>query len=352
MHLLQILTVLTALAWWYAVRARRLVWWLPLLAFATAAFLIKEDGIMLLPAIVAVHEIRRWTVEPLPRIRVGFIVLAASLLAGLMLWRTDVLGGVGGYTRPVVRQGLDQLLRTLAGVYRLVPADRPWQPLASWFATLTPLAALIAWRWASRGARFCVAAGAAIAMLFAAAVRLHRQTRTGLPARSRLLDRAHRRHPRARGSCGAVATAAARRRDRGRPRAHRHRIDARGHPHITRDFEPFGPFVLANDDIVQTWGFVPPEIKDYLVRKREPNAASRLSANVLDEILVATFNTHGRDVTPDGVPYMWMDRGGRKFRLPPARATSPFRSGTRSKSSASQCTCGSKPTAGWSTNWI
>jgi hypothetical protein len=308
MHLLQILTVLAALAWWYAVRARALIWWLPLLAFATAAFLIKEDGVMLLPAIVAVHEIRRRIVEPLPRVRVGFILIAASLLAGLMLWRTNVLGGVGGYTRLSFDKAWANYFGTLAGVYRMVPADRPWQPLASWFATLTPLAALLAWRWASRGARFCLAAGAAIAILFALPfvfiAKPEQVYLLGLGfsialtgAILALVDlAAGSRQPRlavaivaivAGTGIGAMLTVT---RD------------------ITRDFEPFGPFVLANDDIVQTWGFVPPEIKDYLLRKREPHAASRLSANVLDEIRVATFNTHGRDVTPDGVPYMWMDR--------------------------------------------
>ena len=39
---------------------------------------------------------------------------------------------------------------------------------------------------------------------------------------------------------------------------------------ITRDFEPFGPVVLAHDDLVRTWGPVPPELRDYLALKREP----------------------------------------------------------------------------------
>jgi hypothetical protein len=52
---------------------------------------------------------------------------------------------------------------------------------------------------------------------------------------------------------------------------------------------------------------VPPEIKDYLLRKREPHADTRLSPNALDEISVVTFNSHGRDVTPSGVPYVWMN---------------------------------------------
>ena len=46
------------------------------------------------------------------------------------------------------------------------PADRPWQPLASWFAALLPIVAIAAWRWISAGARACLLAGIAIAALF------------------------------------------------------------------------------------------------------------------------------------------------------------------------------------------
>jgi len=308
MHLLQIVTVLAALTWWDAVRARGLAWWLPLLPAATASFMIKEDGVMLLPGIVAIHELRRWTAEPLPRIRLRFVLLAALLLGGLMMWRTNVLGGVGGYTQLTFDRAWTNFFATLTGVYRLVPADRPWQPLASWFVTLTPIAALATWPWASRGARFCLAAGAAIAVLFAAPfvfiTKPEQVYLLGLGfaivltgAVLALVDLAARA-PQPRLAAGIVALLA------GVGTASMLAVTR----DITRDFDPFGPFVLANDDIVRTWGFVPPEIKDYIERKREPGASARLSSNVLDEIRLATFNTHGRDVTPDGVPYMWMDR--------------------------------------------
>ena len=64
MHLAQTLIVLAALVWWHAVRARSLVWWLPLLLFGVASFMVKEDGVMLLPAILAVHAITRRVAEP------------------------------------------------------------------------------------------------------------------------------------------------------------------------------------------------------------------------------------------------------------------------------------------------
>ena len=67
---------------------------------------------------------------------------------------------------------------------------------------------------------------------------------------------------------------------------------------ITRDFEPFGPIVLSHDDIVRTWGPVPPELREYVARKREPNAATRVSSNPVDELSQITFGVHGRETSP------------------------------------------------------
>jgi hypothetical protein len=75
---------------------------------------------------------------------------------------------------------------------------------------------------------------------------------------------------------------------------------------ITRDFEPFGPIVLSHDDIVRTWGPVPIELREYVARKREPGAATRVSSNPVDELSQVTFGVHGRETSPQGVGYMWM----------------------------------------------
>jgi hypothetical protein len=309
MHLLQILVVLGALLWWDTCRARGLTWWLPLLLFATASFLIKEDGVMLLPAIVVLHEIRRRTVDPqLPRTPIVFVVLSAALLIVLMKWRTFVLGELGGYTRLTMEKAWLNLSGALSGVARLVPADRPWQPAASWFVSLLPPAAILSWKWISPAARFCLAGGAALAVLFSLpfvfvakpeqvyllALGLAIVLTGGSLGLLDLAARAPRSGPARLAVAALIAagltTLVAVTRD------------------ITRDFEPFNPIVLANDDIVRTWGFVPPELKEWVARKREPGADTRMSTNPLDEVPVITFNTHGRDTTPDGVPYMWMDR--------------------------------------------
>ena len=76
---------------------------------------------------------------------------------------------------------------------------------------------------------------------------------------------------------------------------------------ISRDFEPFGPLVLSHDDVVRTWGPVPPELRDYLALKRDPDAAGRVSPNPLDELSAVTFGVYGRETSPDGVGYMWMN---------------------------------------------
>ena len=309
MHLLQILVVLGAMLWWDAIRRRGFTWWIPLLVFGAASFLIKEDGVMLMPAIVVLHEIRRRTVEPdLPRTHLAFAAIAILLVAGLMSWRNHVLGEIGGYTRLTVDKAWWNISSALNGISRLVPADRPWQPAASWWVTLLPLAALAGWKWITRGARYCLAAGAAIALLFALpfafAAKPEQVYLLGLGfsivltgASLALLDlSAYAPAPRMATTAATVIVVAG---------LSSLVVVSRD---ITRDFAPFGPIVLSHDDIVRTWAFVPPELSDYLVRKREPAAPARLSSNPLDEVTVVTYNTHGRDVTPDGVPYMWMDR--------------------------------------------
>jgi len=307
MHLLQALVVLTAFVWWHHVRARTLVWWLPLLGFATAAFMVKEDGLMLLPAILAVHAITRRESEPglrpAPWIFAG---MAGVLVVGLLAWRSSALGELGGYGRPTYHAAWINFTKGLTGVFRLVPADRPWQPVASWFATLLPIAALVAWRWISAGARACLLVGIAIAVLFNVpfifVTKAEQMYLVGIGAALTLagaslgmLDLAAR--ARTHRACtlaviaillGGLASFVAVARD------------------ITRDFEPFGPIVLAHDDLVRTWGQVPLELREYVALKREPGAAGRVSSNPLDELSQVIFGTHGRETSPDGVGYMWM----------------------------------------------
>ena len=309
MHLQQILVVLGALLWAHAVGRRGAFWWLPILLFAAASFTIKEDGIMLLPCVVALHEMRRLTTEKdLPHPPWMFLIASLVLIVGLMWLRSHVLGELGGYSRPTLQRGWANFSGAVYGVYRLIPADREWQALASAVATWFPVLAAGAWPWLSQTARWCLLGGLTIAVLFAVpfvfAVKPEQVYMLGLGYAIVLTGAAiggfdlAARLPVRRAAALLVAGVVA--------------IELFALTAVTRaimrDFQPFGPIVLGHDEIVRGWGFVPAEIKDYLERKRAPQAATRLSPNVLDELVVATFNTHGRDATPDGVPYMWMDR--------------------------------------------
>jgi hypothetical protein len=75
---------------------------------------------------------------------------------------------------------------------------------------------------------------------------------------------------------------------------------------ISRDFEPFGPIVMARDEIVRTWSVVPADLRSYLARKREPGAERLVSSNPADALDRVTFGTHGPERAGDGVTFEWM----------------------------------------------
>ncbi len=318
MHLLQVLVLLAAIAWWDLVRTRRIAWWLPLLGFAVVSFLIKEDGVMLLPALIALHEVRRRTIEPgLRAVPAAFVLLSALAVATLIGVRMLALGELGGYSHPTLSRGWHNVWTTLRGVYRLIPAHREWQQLASAIATFLPLAAVAAWPWISSGSRFCMSAGAAIALVFAPMLvfgtKPEQVYMIGLGfsvvlggSSLSLFDLAARAPapPVARLAAGTVVAVA---------------LLAFGAVtrSIARDFEPFGRNVLAHDEIVATWGHVAPELRDYVTRKREPGARETVPPNPLEAISVATFNVHGRETSVTGLPYMWMS--GRVLEMDVAR---------------------------------
>lgn len=324
MHLIETLTVLLALTWWHAVRGRPAVWWLPLLALGAAAFLIKEDGIMLLPVIVAAHWLNRRLCEPhLPRVPAGFLIGMVVLVAALVAVRASALGGLGGYGRPGLERAWQNYALGLNRTLRLIPAHRPWQGLASVFATILPVVGLLSWRRASPGARTCVAIGIAAMGLFnlpfvfvTKGEQMHLVATSAVlilaGGATAVLDAAPHRIIRLlalTGVAAGIAACAAVARD------------------ITTDFAPFGPVVLANDDIVRGWSPVPAQIQEYLARKREPDAPQHLSPNPADELSHAIFGVHGVETGPDGARYQWMSQPAAEILvLKPARAvTIPLR---------------------------
>ena len=317
MHLIECVVVLAALVWWDAVhRARNVLWWIPLLGLAAVAFLIKEDGIMLLPTVVILHLIRRWLSEDdLRWPPVGFLAAAAAVVAVLVGTRAWALDGISATRRPASDAALSNYFRGLYGLFRLVPADRPWQLAASWFATLIPVAAIAAWRWSARGARTAMASGLAIAMLF------------DLPFI--FITKAEQLHFIALGAAVFLAGACAMVLTALRTAAMRLivwlvpvagvvllALVARD---IASDFEPFGPIVMAHDVIVDTWAAVPVELRQYVARKRDPDAKTTLSPDPSAALELVTFGGHGTERSSDGVSYQWM-AGPRAEILVAARA--------------------------------
>lgn len=305
MHLVETLIVLLALIWWYAVRARNVVWWIPLLLLGAAAFMVKEDGIMLLPSIVALHWIRRRAVEPtLQRVPRSFLVASIAGLAALLVTRSNALDGLGGYGRPTLEHAWSNYTLGLDRVFRLVPPRRPWQPFASWFATLLPIAgALALWR-SSPSVRFAYASGVLLALAFnlpflfvSKNEQMHLVTFGAVvvlaASATAVLDLVPRRSWRAAVTivlaAGVASFAAVAR-------------------HISTDFAPFGPIVLSHDDIVKDWAAVPHELRDYLRRKLEPGARSTVPSNPAQVVPIVSFGLHGQERSPDGHLYRWMSQ--------------------------------------------
>ena len=310
MHLAETVTVIAALWWWSRVRTKPFLWWTPLLLLGVAAALIKEDGVLLLPALVVLHTLHRGIADPRdPPLPVLFSILGALAIAGVLLARAAALHGIGGYALPDAQQAWTNFTKGLRSVVLLVPARRPWQLQASWFAAALPLAGLVAAIVRrNRAALFCLASGAALTVLF------------NLPFA--LVSKVEQYHLLAAGAVlmltgGAVALLDG-------PRRLLNVIAAliliagvtamaAVSKHIAGDFQPFGPIVMHRDTIVEGWAPVPEELRAYLARKREPGAAGRLSPNPIDELRVVSWGFLGHEQDNRGTPYRWL--GGRSGRI-------------------------------------
>jgi hypothetical protein len=324
MHLLQLIVVLSAVLWWSYVRRRPAAWWMPLLVFEIAALMVKEDGVMLVPVIIALHVLRRYLVEPdLPYPPLSFAALAVVAGACVLLLRNHALQGIGGYQVPTLDAAWLNYRRGIDSVFRLLPATRPWQPAASWFVTLLPLVAALGWKVVSRPIRFGLAAGVVFAALFnlpfvfvvkvqqlhlvaagASMLLASAFAATWQMARFRWLQMVW--------TCAAIAGVA---------------LLATVARDITRDFEPFGRIILATDDLVTGWAAVPDELRAFVRAKKAPGAASRLSPNPADALDSVSFGFHGWE-GGGGVPrFRWMSAGRSEIhvRASARRVTIPLR---------------------------
>ena len=303
MHLVETLIVLAAFCWWHSVRRRAAVWWMPLLALGIAAFLVKEDGIMLLPTVIVLHVMQRHLAEPdLPRLRWSFVGWSMVTLVSVVAVRSTALHGTIARPAPGLSVALHNYWSGLDRVFRLSPADRPWQRPASWFVAGVALVGLLAWRRAAPGSRALLVNGACVALLFNLPfVFVTKPEQMHLVALGAVVvltagllsvrDNLHTVTIHALVATVAAAGVA---------------LLAVVNMDITRDFEPFGSLVLSHDRIVEGWAAVPSELREYLGRKREPGAPERLSANPADALGSLTFGAHAVETRADGVAFRWM----------------------------------------------
>jgi hypothetical protein len=159
-HALQAVVIAVALNVWWSGRQRGTLAWLPLLALQVVAFLVKEDGLMLLPTLLVLQAIQpgvewRKRLPPLP-----VILMTPALLGLLLWWRTQALGGLGGYGGSPTIDGA--AVKLAAGLRAVVSAPVEVGPVA-WTAVVAVLALLL-WKRSETGRRaaFLIVAGAAI----------------------------------------------------------------------------------------------------------------------------------------------------------------------------------------------
>lgn len=303
MHLIELLAVLVGALWWFAIRRRHAGWWMPLVLLQVIVLMIKEDGVMLIPSIVVLHTMRKYIVEKdLPHVSIRFLAAAAVGMGSLLWFRFSVLHGIGGYHLPPADRAWSNLTRGFVGVFRLVPAKRPYQPAASWFVTLVPLASVLMWKRITPLTRFGIVAALSLGILFnlpfifvVKVEQLH-LVATGASlllatACIGILESIPLTLPRVPAlfmvGMGLAAMSAVTR-------------------NITHDFEPFGPIVLRNDLIVQGWTAVPSELREYLARKALPGAKDRVPANPARALESVAFGVHGSERNGDGVRLRWM----------------------------------------------
>ncbi|MGH9408199.1 MAG: ArnT family glycosyltransferase [Vicinamibacterales bacterium] len=164
-HLAESIVVLGALLVWQVVRDRTLIWWTPIALLAIAVFLIKEDGVMLLPAIVSLTLLRSWLDDSRSLRRwLPHAAIALLVATGLMALRAERLGRLGGYGWPSIGQAEINYVKGIQETLLLWPTRPRWQALASAIAIAALLGGLVTTRW-RHGRRVLWTIWAGIALL-------------------------------------------------------------------------------------------------------------------------------------------------------------------------------------------
>jgi hypothetical protein len=299
MHLLEMILVMTSLLWWWHCKSLPFRWWLPLLVLQVAVMLVKEDGVMLTPAILAVHVIYQVMIDrgvphP-PRI---FIAGSIAAVLGFFILRSILLGGMGGYGVPGWAEMRQNFMLGLERVFFQVPARRPGQPFVSLVVRVLPL--LAAWpltRASNRRFAFLGAAGAATAVLFNAPFVF--------------VSRPEQYHLVGLGACLVSVACAAALASAFKPRWAAALVWAcafalspalaRVAIHAVTDFAPCSARTLHTNAIVRDWETVPAEIRAVLATTEK--SCDPGGANPAD-LPVVVFGAWGGE-DDHGVPVRW-----------------------------------------------
>ena len=299
MHLLEMILVMISLLWWWRCKSRPSRWWLPLLVLQVAVMLVKEDGVMLTPTILAVHTLYRVMVDrSVPHPPGTFIIGSAVALLGFFFLRKLFLGGMGGYGVPPWAEMRQNFILGLERVLFQVPARRPGQPFVSVVVRVLPL--LAAWpltRASNRRLAFLGAAGAVTAVLFNTPFVF--------------VSKPEQYHLVGLGACLVLVACAAALASAPKPRWAAALMwtlalalspaFARAAVHVVSDFAPCSARTLYTNAIVREWGTVPAEIRAVLATTETSCDPGR--ANPAD-LPVVVFGAWGVE-DDHGVPVRW-----------------------------------------------
>ncbi len=299
MHLMASLLVLTSLLEWQRVRAKPARAWWALVVLQVVGFGIKEDLVMLAPLLVALTFLRHTMQRDTPAPSWSLAAAGVVLPLGFFWLRYKMLGRIGGYgPLPPLAEAWDHATSGLIGVFRQLPAKRPWQPFASMLSQGLLIAGAIGGFFRRREAHLLVT-GLVLAIAFDAPfVFVAKPEQYHLVALGAVLALA--------GAIDVVVSLV----PAALPRAVVTLLLALASLSffsVTRsligDFAPCSPITLSTDAIVGEWWVVPPEIQDWL---RAKPAQCRMGALVPlgDSISTATW-AYGADVDGEGRRSQW-----------------------------------------------
>jgi hypothetical protein len=227
------------------------------------------------------------------------LVGALVLLAGLPLFRYQMLGKLGGYGAvPSLDVLWANFTRGIDRVLRIVPAKRPWQQMASIFSTTVIIAGLALAAIRRNRTAYLLLAGLMVVLFFGAPFALvtkveqyHLLALGAVIVLTGGIELLIESGPRvARLAVGAVVAAAS--------------LSLLAVTrNIAADFAPCSANIQIVDALAVEWSVVPPEIRDWL--RAKPAACANGSVTPLASALPAATWSSGGAPDDHGRPVQW-----------------------------------------------